>query len=188
MKKINRKEQKVMITMTILVLAVLFLLQSFSKPQEINFSYQITHRTDYQVYLEKNDFIIAEFMPKDKVYLQNLVRYIAVSFTYDYLASQKENLESQYDIKTTLYINYANTNQNLLKKEYPIIENKFLKKENEKQMEIKENIKLDYQTYYQEVQRFKEQFNLPIKAYLKVNFLVNTRSFFIRKNNKNVYF
>lgn len=134
----------------------------------------INQNADYVVYLKPNDFITNQYIEKDQTYITKLVDYIAFNFEYEFHASQKAKISYQYDIIATLYIDYQTTNQNLLKKDYEIIKNKYLNLEQENTMKIKEKINLPYADYYQEVKRFKEEFNLPVKAYLKIEFIVHT--------------
>lgn len=83
----------------------------------------------------------------------------------------KENLDFKYDILTTLYIEYSSTGQVILEKNYPIIENKTIQQYTNK-ISINEKINIDYQKYNSEVDKFKEQFNLPVTAYLVISFNV----------------
>lgn len=91
------------------------------------------------------------------------------NFSYNYNASMKENLNCKYDILSTLYIEYSNTNQVILEKNYPIIENKTIQQQYSNKIDISEKINIDYQKYNGEVEKFKEQFNLPVIAYGNIN-------------------
>ena len=106
--------------------------------------------------------------------IQYITKYIEVNFDYIYNATVKEDLKSKYNITSTLYIEYLNSNQVILEKNYPIIENKIVQKMDSNQIDIKEKINIDYQKYNSEVEQFKEQFNVPVTAYLNVNFNVES--------------
>ena len=93
---------------------------------------------------------------------------------YNYNASAKENLICKYDIVSTLYLEYSNTKQVIFEKNYPIIENKTIQKNNSNKIDIEEKINIDYQKYNSEVESFKEKFNLPLTAYMIINFNVET--------------
>lgn len=60
--------------------------------------------------------------------IQYITKYIEVNFDYIYNATVKEDLKSKYNITSTLYIEYLNSNQVILEKNYPIIENKIVQK------------------------------------------------------------
>lgn len=51
-----------------------------------------------------------------------------MNFDSIYNATVKEDLKSKYNITSTLYIEYLNSNQVILEKNYPIIENKIVQK------------------------------------------------------------
>ena len=103
-----------------------------------------------------------------------MVDYININFNYNYDASKMAELQYNYDIIAILYIDYTNNNQNLLKKQYDIIRDKFLKLDNSNKIAINETININYNDYNDEVLRFKEKYNLPVKAYLKIYFVVKT--------------
>lgn len=168
------REWKIIITITIAIIGIMLSVQSFPISKYPMYQYQINQDTDYKVYIEPNDFIQKKYLGKNQVYVQSLIKYIELNFSYYYQASQKENVKNNYNIVATLIISYSNTNQKIVEKEYPIIINKTLDKLDTSNMEINEIINIDYQQYYQEVQKFKQQFNLPVKAVLKINFNVNT--------------
>lgn len=158
------------ISIVIMTLSIIILVNSILISNEPIYQYQINQDTDYKVYLEKNDFINEPYLTKNQLYIQNIVKYIEINFLYQYKASHEENLHYQYDISSTLNINYTNTNQTLVTKDYPIITNKTLEQKDSEEIEVKESINIDYQMYYQEVQKFKQQFNLPVSASLVVSF------------------
>ena len=122
----------------------------------------------------RHDFFEQEHLEKNNLYLKDLTRYIEFDFLYNYNASAKENLNCKYDIVSTLYLEYSNTKQVIFEKNYPIIENKTIQKNDSNKIDIEEKINIDYQKYNSEVESFKEKFNLPITAYLVINFNVET--------------
>lgn len=161
---------KCSISIIIMISSIIVLINSLAINNDPIYQYQMSQDTDYKVYLEKNDFIKENYLTKNQLYLQNIVRYIEINFLYQYEASDKEDLYYQYDISSNLNINYANTNQTLVSKNYPIITNKILEQKDSSKIEVKESVNIDYQKYYQEVQKFKEQFNVPVSASLTVSF------------------
>lgn len=170
----NKNEIKIAITFILIVISVFIFTKAFPNASNSIYKYTTFQNTDYKVYLIPNEFYKQDYLEKNNVYLKNLTRYIEFNFLYNYNASIKENLNCKYDILSTLYIEYSNTNQVLLEKDYPIIENKTIQKQYSDKIDINEKINIDYQKYDSEVQKFKEQFNLPITAYLEINFNVQT--------------
>lgn len=62
----------------------------------------------------------------------------------------------------------------IFEKKEPIIENKNLQQQYSNKIEINEKINIDYQKYNNEVEKFKEKFNMPVTAYLVINFDVQS--------------
>ena len=167
-----KKIQKLKLIIPIIVILIDCIVFIYLLPMNTNpiYQYQISQNTDYKVHIDKNDFIDDNYLQKNQVYLQKLVRYIELNFLYEYNATSPENLSYKYDISATLNINYSNTNQNLITKKDFIIQNKTLQQNNSSQITVRENVNIDYQMYYQEVQKFKEQFGIPVTASLIVTF------------------
>ena len=170
----NKREIKILITFAFIVISFFIFIQAFPITSEPIYHYNIFQNTDYKVYLTKNDFFEQEYLGKNNLYLKDLTRYIEFDFLYNYNASAKENLNCKYDIISTLFIEYSNSKQIIFEKDYPIIENKTIQKNDSNKIDIEEKINIDYQKYNSEVESFKEKFNLPVTAYLVINFNVET--------------
>ncbi len=168
----NKNEIKIVITLITIAISVFVFIQSFPNYGDSIYQYTTFQNTDYKVYLTPNEFYTQDYLGKDNIYLKDLTKYIEFTFLYNYNASMKENLNCKYDILSTLYIEYSNTSQVVLEKNYPIIENKIIQQQYSNKIDINEKINIDYQKYNGEVEKFKEQFNLPITAYLVINFNV----------------
>ena len=170
----NKREIKILITFVFIIISVFIFIQAFPITNETVYHYNIFQNTDYKVYLTKNDFFEQEYLEKNNLYLKDLTRYIEFDFLYNYNASAKENLNCKYDIVSKLYLEYSNTKQVIFEKNYPIIENKTIQKNDSNKIDIEEKINIDYQKYNSEVESFKEKFNLPLTAYMIINFNVET--------------
>lgn len=168
----NKNEIKIIITVIIIVISIFISIRSFPNSSNSIYQYTTFQNTDYKVYLTPNEFYTQDYLEKDNLYLKDLTKYIEFNFLYNYNASMKENINCKYDILSTLYIEYSNTGQVVLEKEHPIIENKTIQQQYSNKIDINEKINIDYQKYNGEVEKFKEQFNLPITAYLVINFNV----------------
>ena len=170
----KNKNIKILITILMVIISLfIFIKETNLKKNEI-FEYNIKQNTDYKVYIKPNEFIGDRYLEKDNIYVSNMVDYININFNYNYDANKMAELQYNYDIIAILYIDYTNNNQNILKKQYDIIRDKFLKLENSNKIAINETININYNDYNDEVLRFKEKYNLPVKAYLKIYFIVKT--------------
>ena len=168
----NKNEIKIVVTLTIIVISVFIFIRSFPDYSNSIYQYTTFQNTDYKVFLIPNEFYTQDYLEKDNIYLKDLTKYIEFNFLYNYNVSMKENLNCKYDILSTLYIEYSNTGQVVLEKDYPIIENKIIQQQYSNKIDINEKINIDYQKYNGEVEKFKEKFNLPVTAYLVINFNV----------------
>lgn len=175
MKKIEISELKIIISVAMIGISIILFFNSiYNKNSEKIYTYNISQNTKYRVYVEKNAFFNNDYLEMEGAYIQQSVRNIEINFNYNFVSASKKDIGYIYDIVATLYIDYANTGQNLYTKEYEIIKDKFLNKKDENRMNVNEIINIDYINYLNEVQTFREKYNLPLKAYLKVNFNINT--------------
>ena len=170
----KNKNIKIFITILMVIIAIfIFVKETDLKNDEI-YAYNINQNSNYKVYIKPNEFIEDKYLEKDSIYISNMIDYINVNFDYNYNANEMTELQCNYDIFAILYIDYATNNQNLVKKQYDIIREKFFKLDNSNKIYINETININYDDYNNEVLKFKEKYNLPIKAYLKIYFVINT--------------
>lgn len=174
MKESRKYKLKILFLITIILISVIVLIETFIIPDGDLYIYNTSQNVDYNVYVIPNEFINLAVIPKNNVYLQQIINYINVSFQYEYYASQKVNLDYIYNIKATLMIDYSTTNQNILKKEEYIIKDKTLTLDNSNKINISEILNIDYQKYKNESLKFKEAFQIPVKAYIKLDFDIKT--------------
>lgn len=174
MKGMKRYKIKILISLTIIVLSIIVLIETFIIPNKNIYIYNTNQNVDYNVYIFPNDFLNTNVIPKDNVYIQAIINYINASFNYQYYASKKANLDYVYSLKSTLMIDYANTNQNIIKDEEYIIKDKTLTLNDSNKISISETLNLDYQKYRDEAAKFKEEFQISTKSYIKLNFDIKT--------------
>lgn len=186
MKESRKYKLKILFLITIISISVIVLIETFIIPDGDLYIYNTSQNVDYNVYVIPNEFINSTVIPKNNVYLQQIINYINVTFQYEYYASQKVNLDYIYNIKATLMIDYSTTNQNILKKEEYIIKDKTLTLDNSNKINVSETLNIDYQKYKNEALKFKEAFQIPVKAYIKLDFDIKT-GIQIKPENQKVY-
>lgn len=173
--KVNDKYKiKIIIAITIIGASIVAILQSFITPENKIYTYNINQNTDYKVYIKRNDFINKNVIEKNNVYIQQLVDYINTTFEYQYYASKKSNLDYIYNITSTLKIDYTNTNQNIINKTEDIIKDKTLAIKEENKINISETLNIDYQMYKNEIEKFRQTYQIPVKGYLILDFNIKT--------------
>ncbi len=163
-----------------LFISFICIVKSFNTPKEdmkMLYAYNITRNSDYKVYLKPNNYIEQIYMGMNATYITDLVDYIDANFRYNYNVSQKATSKYTYKVVAVLNVEYYVTGSSqgtkLWSKEYTIVEPKQIQTESN-QININENVKIDFNSYNSEIKRFKEQFGLPIKAYLDVKLVVNS--------------
>lgn len=163
-----------------LFISFICIVKSFNTPKEdmkMLYAYNITRNSDYKVYLKPNNYIEQIYMGMNATYITDLVDYIDANFRYNYNVSQKATSKYTYKVVAVLNVEYYVTGSSqgtkLWSKEYTILEPKQIQTESN-QININENVKIDFNSYNSEIKRFKEQFGLPIKAYLDVKLVVNS--------------
>lgn len=163
-----------------LFISFICIVKSFTTPKEdmkMLYAYNINRNTDYKVYLRKNNFIDQEYMGMNSTYITDLVDYIDANFRYNYNVSQKATSKSTYKIVAVMNVEYYVTGSSqgtkLWSKEYTLLEPKQIEAHTN-QININENVKIDFNKYNTEIKNFKEQFGLPIKSYLEVKLIVNS--------------
>lgn len=163
-----------------LFISFICIVKSFNTPKEdmkMLYAYNIARNSDYKVYLKNNNYINQEYMGMNATYITDLVDYIDANFRYNYNVSKKASSKSTYKVVAVLNVEYyvtgAEEGTKLWSKEYTLVEPKEIKQDNN-QIIINENVKIDFNKYNAEIEGFKEQFGLPIKAYLDVKLVVNS--------------
>lgn len=163
-----------------LFISFICIVKSFDTPKEnmkMLYAYNITRNSDYKVYLKPNNYIEQMYMGMNATYITDLVDYIDANFRYNYNVSQKGTSRYAYKVVAVLNVEYYVTGSSqgtkLWSKEYTLIEPKEIRTESN-QININENVKIDFNSYNSEIKKFKEQFGLPIKAYLDVKLVVNS--------------
>lgn len=175
--KSNTNTGKIVLTLGISFLSFIILFSSLTTPQENNtqIAYQIEQKIKPQVYLYPNDFIQESVLEEDKTYIAEIIKYIAITFPYQCQLSQYGNVKVEYDILSTLKIDYATGNQNLVQENQSIVQGQSKELTQGRVLSFQEEITLPFQEYRTKIAKFKEQFNLPIKAYLTIAFVVTTQ-------------
>lgn len=165
---------KIEASIVIVIIAIIIFITAVNIQRENIYAYNIKQNTDYKVYLNSNDFINRDYLDKDNIYISEMVKNINLNFNYNYDATDLTKIKYKYDIIATLYIDYANNNKNLFKKQDYIIKDKFLEINSGNRININETVNIDYNLYNNEVNKFRERYNLQTKSYLKIDFIVKT--------------
>lgn len=180
----TNKKTKLIIKVILMSFFVLFFLAGIffiyvgympKKENVETYIYNEDEDISYKVYLKENDFYAEKYLDMDKQYPSNLIDYIDIDFSYLFNGSDIVNLDYSYDINASIIGDYESTKTNkseIWHKDYKLADpvNKKLTSTN---YSIKNNVKIDYGYYNDEVLEFRNKNKLAIEAYLKVLLTIN---------------
>lgn len=133
---------------------------------------------DYRVYYDKNDYFQQSYLEKGNTYVSKLVNHIDVDFSYYLSYSDKVNASSNYNIVATIVASDANSGEivwDSYQKE--LLETKTISIKDGKDYSITETVSIDYKEFDQFLNDFRNNNQMPVKAYLKVGlYLANSAS------------
>ena len=159
----KRREKLIIFQASIIaVLSIVFfiLLGAFnSVNQTTNINYYETSKIDYKVTLTNNDLYTEDQLGEDYGFVSSLIKEIEANINYDVeVDSEETTFEYKYKIDANLVITDKTTNKDIYKPVYSLVEEK--KGLASDKLSIKENIKIDYNQYNQEVINFVSTLNL----------------------------
>lgn len=185
--EMNRKRTKsiirnICISTIILFLGIILITKSFiiePGSQDILYAYNISRNVNYTITLKENEFFEKQTLDMNKTYISSLVDKINMDFAYSFSGNKKAKTNYTYQIVAESSIKYASNNTDedstLWTKQYVLCEPKKMEV-TESGFAIKESVEVDFATYNQEVQNFKQQLRLPAEAALQVKLIIQSDS------------
>jgi len=164
--KINKVCQILFVFM--LLLGIFSIYCGFNNIELIKFSSDENSKIDYKVYLKPNKFFNTEYLDENKTYIASLIDYVDVNFNYS--ANFSHNLSGEVKYKYTILLN-ANKKTGdgyYWQKEYDLSEYKYVKLNNNNQLNISDNFKINYGIYNNLLNKFKKEYGLTTDGELKV--------------------
>lgn len=176
--RLNKQDNiylKVLIAIIILIIAVVMLSRSTNIVQNVLVSYDTESDIDYKVYLFNNDYIKSDYMGEGKLYIADLVTEIATDFKYKIETSKKFNSEYKYEIIAKATVNHNSTGKLLWSEEIKLVENGDVKVVDNKSISITDSVKLPYNQINTKVKMFKNQYDIPIRAYVDLDLIIKDK-------------
>ncbi len=165
------------ISIFVISLIMCFLLVSksfnYQNPKIIN--YNENGSLDYKVYLKENDFYEEKYLDENMIYVANLIDNINIDFNYDFNIEENSNIDFTYQVLGDLIISGQNGTSNFLEKKYVLSEEKDTKLSDAKNLNIKENIVIDYDYYNSIANDYKSSYAVDTNSYLKVYLRINKK-------------
>ena len=171
----KRKKIKILFILSIILLIIIILGVIYSnKNMSKNKIYQLKNKTYYEVNLKPNNYFFNDKLEANNYYIANSIKDIDIYFDYYLKNKTKENINYSYDITATIK-SYADNGTKLIWTKNFNLKN--INNINEKEININENYKLDYQYYVNYFKSFQEYYNIKTENYLyvKLNVKINNK-------------
>ena len=173
-----RRRKIVAYICVIAVISIVFLtllMFYISSTKDYYVSYDETSDIDYKVYLKDNDFYEKNYLEKNNQYIASLIDYIDADFNYK-LSMDDKNVDYTYSYKIDAIVNVKekNTNNSLYYTTENLLEELNYTSNAETNVDIDENVKIDYNHYNDLIKRFINIYDLDdIESTLTINLTVN---------------
>ena len=144
--------------------------------ENIKIEYSEKNNINYKVYLKENDFFENEYLGMNKTYIASLIDRIDINFKYNFDLKEKISGSYSYYIRGIISANKANGGTgNYWSKEYKLFEKKDIKYSSTNQIEIDENVSVNYQEYNDILNSFKKEFGLSMNGNLKIELVIENK-------------
>ncbi len=152
-----------------LPIGAVLLKKSFKNSFIETVNYKQTSDVDYKVYLKENRFFETPYLEKGKVYITSLIDNIDVDLNYSIGFDLPKTGKYVYSVKGIISAELQNDkDNNYWQKEYELLPEKTVDFNDSNIIDIKENLKVDYQNYNDILMEFKKQYSLSMNGSLKI--------------------
>jgi len=167
-------------------LSLLFFSKTFDIEEAKVVRYQETGTLDYKVYLKENEFYETPYLDKNMVYIASLINYINVDLNYQFIIDNTSDMTFTYDVVGNLVIS-GNQGKNVLyQKEYILKSGDVKSVEDMSIYNFKDNLKIDYDYYNAQANKFKATYGVDatseLEVFVRVNKKVNNELYQINLN------
>lgn len=127
---------------------------------------------DYKVYLKPNDFFEEEYLPENMTYITSLIDHINLDFSYQIDLNDYMSGTYTYYIKGVVEASQTDSDSKYYTKEYILSDTTTREYKNRNSIEINENIDVNYQTYNNILNEFKNEYGVSMDGNLKVSLVI----------------
>lgn len=167
----------------LLILGLFFLIKSFELEETKKIAYSEQSSLDYNVYLKANNFYEEAYLPKDMLYVANLIDRIKIDFNYSFVIDEPINLNFQYEILGKLVIQDELEDNVYYSKVYTLLAPTNLSLVDSKVQNINKSIDIDYGKYNDIANNFKNSYGVNIKSKLIIYFNIVKKTVDNEENN-----
>ena len=132
-----------------------------------NLDYKIKSDVNYQVYLKDNDYYKEKSLKEDMQYITDLIDYIDINFNYKIDTNKQSNYDYKYNITADIIVTDRNDNNKVLYKDSDVLKDTVnINEYKDNNIDILENLKIDYSKYNNLVNSFKSKYVLSASSNL----------------------
>lgn len=135
--------------------------------------YQVKGDIDYKVYLKENDYYPSKFLGKDMQYIASLISLVQADFSYKLLANEALNAHYQYEVIAELKVTDRADKSKVLYEHEETLASAEMREVQEREIEIREDVSIDYEKYNDYVRAFRTEFGLAANCELNIKLNVN---------------
>lgn len=157
---------------------IILLIIGINDKVTVNINYEENNAINYKVYLKENPFFEGPYLGENRTYIASLIDYIDAEFNYDIKYSRPFNGHIKYKFVALVQANKKNSPGYYWNKEYDLSEERTMDLENNTNVTITDNIKVDYAKYNSILNKFKKEYGLDTNGELKILMkVINTADF-----------
>lgn len=135
--------------------------------------YNEESKVNYEVYLKPNDFFHDEFLPENMTYVTSLIDFIKLKFSYDLKLDKKLDGTYSYYIKGVTSAYQEDSSSKFYTEEYMLSEVKTEKFDNLDNVNINEEINVDYDKYNDVLVSFRDKYGVQMDGNFEVVLVVD---------------
>lgn len=161
-----------------LSISVAALVMTIRFEEEKTIAYQEKGTISYEVCYKDDEFYNGNCFnsANNMRYIASLINNIKLHYKYDFTIAEKESINYNYSIIAKLSINDATSNKIFYEKEYPLIENKAFKMENDTHASIEDDVEINYGEYNSLANQFNSLYGMNTNNKLTVYMTIQKTS------------
>lgn len=129
---------------------------------------------DYFVYLKENDYFDVPYLNKGEKYIASLIDRVNIKYNYNLTSYDVMSGQYTYNLIATLVVTEKDKDDVLWQNNYNLSNKQTVSFENQKSIEINDEVNINYDYYNDVVAAFKKDYGVAIDANLLVKLVVDT--------------
>jgi len=165
----------IILSITAVSFVVMAIKKDNSIPKEESITYTESSVVDYKVFLKENEFFDQDYLEQNRQYIANLIDHINANLKYKLNSSKyDDNFNYKYSIVAETNVEDVSNKNIIYKFSEFLVEEKILELYSTSQIEINEEINIDYNKYNEIIRRFVNIYGLDgINPTLTINMYVS---------------